>query len=111
MSTIRQTAIVARPVVHAVAERPAAQVTSVRSVVALIQPGTSTGGTQTRQLLTITDGQTVFTLSSTPTAPQLTNLYLNGVKANYGTEYTINTTILTWLGITLASTDTLEILY
>jgi len=110
MSIIRQTAIVVRPVVNAVAERPAAQVTSVRSVVALNPSGSGTGN-KTRLLLTVADGQTVFTLSSTPAAPQLSGLYLNGVKANYGTEYTINTTILTWLGVTLASTDTLEILY
>lgn len=109
-SIIRQTAIVTRPAVHVVAARPQAQVTSVRSVVALPSSGATTEPTQ--QILTVeVDGQTVFTLPSTPKKPHLSELHLNGVKATYGTGYVINTSILTWFGVTLTNTDTLEINY
>lgn len=58
-------------------------------------------------------GQSVFTLSAVPALPHLSELYINGVKAFFGTEYTINAiaSALTWLGITLEPTDKLEIFY
>ncbi|HEY9648150.1 MAG TPA: hypothetical protein V6C88_17370 [Chroococcidiopsis sp.] len=70
------------------------------------------GGEQERALLAIaTNGQTVFTLPTTPALPSLTQLYLNGVKAVYGTGYVIDGSILNWLGVTLSTTDELELLY
>ena len=65
-----------------------------------------------RALLTIsTNGQTVFNLPATPAAPSITQLYLNGVKALYGTKYVINGSVLTWLAVTLSTDDELELLY
>jgi hypothetical protein len=65
----------------------------------------------TRELLAIADGQTVFTLAAIPTLPQLSRLFLNGVKATYAIDYTINSAQLTWLGVALANDDELEIFY
>jgi hypothetical protein len=68
-------------------------------------------GGDTRELLAIVDGQTVFTLESIPTLPQLSRLFLNGVKATYASHYTVNAAQLTWLGIALSDDDELEIFY
>lgn len=68
----------------------------------------------TRQLLTVTTtGQTVFSLSAIAASPQLSELYVNGVKATYGAEYSINNTTLTWLmtSLQLQPSDEFEILY
>jgi hypothetical protein len=65
----------------------------------------------TRELLAIVDGQTVFPLVAIPTSPHLSRLFLNGVKATYAIDYTLNSLQLTWLGITLSDNDELEIFY
>lgn len=67
-----------------------------------------------RELLTITsNGQTSFTLAYTPQSPELSELYLNGVKVTYVTEYSINSNQLAWLltSEALRTTDELEIVY
>lgn len=65
-----------------------------------------------RALLTIsTNGQTVFTLPSTPAAPGNSLLFLNGIKQAYGVDYVIDGLILTWSSIALLTSDTLEIFY
>ena len=64
------------------------------------------------QIFNPTNGQTVFTLSAIAVLPELSSLYLNGVKAVYGLHYTINSTVLTWVSpVQLQSTDDFEILY
>jgi len=84
--------------------------------------GTASGGTVNLgngntattyyQLLTITsNGQTSFTLSETPTTPAMSELFLNGVKAVYSINYSITGTTLTWTGVTLNTSETLEIYY
>ena len=66
----------------------------------------------TYQVLTISsNGQTSFTLNSIPTNPNTSNLYLNGVKAIYSIDYTITGTTLTWTGVRLNTSETLEIYY
>jgi hypothetical protein len=65
----------------------------------------------TRELLAIADGQTVFTLTSIPTLPHLSRLFLNGVKATYGSSYMVNSAQLVWLGVELSDDDELEIFY
>lgn len=61
---------------------------------------------------TPTNGQIAFNLSVTPVQPQLSKLFLNGVKAKFGTDYNINSSVLNWLSsIPLTSSDSLEILY
>lgn len=74
------------------------------------QPGA--GGLANRELLAIAPNQTTFNLTAIPSQPHLSQLYLNGAKAGYGTDYTINSSTLTWLSaIALESTDSLEIYY
>lgn len=45
--------------------------------------------------LAIALNQTIFSLAKAPTAPHLSKFYVNGVKAIYVTDYTINGVILT----------------
>jgi hypothetical protein len=69
-------------------------------------------GSDIRELLPITiAGQTAFTLSTIPTIPHLSRLFLNGVKALYAVDYSINEVQLNWLGVTLSDDDELEIFY
>jgi hypothetical protein len=67
------------------------------------------------ELLTISgDGQTAFTLGGTPTTPSESILVLNGQVRLYTTDFTISGTTLTWNdpgGLTLKTTDTLQIWY
>jgi hypothetical protein len=42
-----------------------------------------------QESVTGTDGQTSFTLSSRPSNPTSVQMFLNGVKLNYGTDYTV----------------------
>ncbi|MGA7934724.1 MAG: hypothetical protein WCA35_14360 [Kovacikia sp.] len=77
-------------------------------------PGTQgpPGSAAYRNVLTASTGQTVFNLLNTSTMPHLSQLYINGVKATYGTEYVINLTVLTWLGdLRLEPEDEIEINY
>jgi hypothetical protein len=71
----------------------------------------SNSGSQREILAIATPGQSVFTLSGTPTQPHLTGLYLNGVKAMYGIDYSINGSLVNWLGVELVSADFLEIFF
>lgn len=66
-----------------------------------------------RQLLTAdTAGQTVFSLAIAPTEPEQTELFINGIKATYTTEYKIEGTTLTWLSpLQLDPTDEIEVIY
>lgn len=58
------------------------------------------------------EGQTIFTLSDPPQFPQLSELYVNGVKAEYGSDYSISGVLLTWLSeLILEPSDEVEIYY
>lgn len=59
----------------------------------------------------ITPGQTIFTLSSTPVSANKSILTWNGVQQEYGVQYTISGATLTWLGVTLAAVNSIEIWY
>lgn len=65
-----------------------------------------------RQLLTASAaGQNEFALSFAPVQPEATELYINGIKATYGSEYRIEGDRLIWLdSLSLDSTDEIEIL-
>ncbi|NJL23677.1 MAG: hypothetical protein HC895_27400 [Leptolyngbyaceae cyanobacterium SM1_3_5] len=65
-----------------------------------------------RQMLTASAaGQNEFALSFAPTQPEATELYINGIKATYGSEYRIEGDRLLWFGeMPLESTDEIEIL-
>ncbi len=70
--------------------------------------------TQTEVLTISGDGQTAFTLSDTPAAPEKSILSLNGQIREYTVDFTISGTALTWNdpgGLTLKTTDALQIWY
>jgi len=62
-------------------------------------------------VLTITDGQTQFTLSSIPISFITSLLFLDGVKKQYNVDYTIENNILTWLNNTILTTNNLLEIY
>ncbi len=65
-----------------------------------------------RELLIVSvSSQSTFQLSKVSAQPDLSRLFLNGVKAFYGLEYVINSSVLTWTGIDLEISDDLEITY
>jgi hypothetical protein len=69
---------------------------------------------ETPELLPVTvNGQTVFTLSSSPVQPALSRLTVNEQTVTYGIDYTIALTTLTWISTKypLSTTDTLHIIY
>jgi hypothetical protein len=59
-----------------------------------------------------TDGQTVFTLPSAPAIPEATEASLNGIRAVYERDFSINGAILTWLeDFPLVAGDEVEVSY
>jgi hypothetical protein len=75
-------------------------------------PGRS-GSYDYREMPSVTIlGQTSFQLQAIVQRPDLSAVSLNGAKAFYGSDYTIDGLLLTWIsGITLAPDDQIEILY
>lgn len=59
----------------------------------------------------ITPGQTIFTLSISAVGPSKSILTWNGVQQEYGVQYTISGTTLTWLGATLTPANSIEVWY
>lgn len=65
-----------------------------------------------QRLTILSSGQTSFTLGSAPAEPQNLLLYINGVKAVYSLDYTIDSLTLTWTNsFILTPTDYLEVFY
>lgn len=67
-----------------------------------------------RQILLIsTNGQTLFTLPHSPALPELSELYLNGVKTRFGIDFLIDNNTLQWLNsqLELEENDRFEFLY
>jgi len=63
---------------------------------------------------TVTNGQTVFTLSQTPISDAAFAMYLNGQRQNITSEYTRSGTTVTWLnpgGVELVDTDSVIFAY
>jgi hypothetical protein len=75
--------------------------------------GLTAGISEKDVLPVLANGQTLFTLSTIPGNPNISLLNVNGLKANYGIDYTIAGTTLTWLNTSynLETTDRVEILY
>lgn len=70
-------------------------------------------GAQYREDLTISsNGQTSFNLLHISSLPHLSQLSFNGVLQKLGTDYVINSSVLTWTStIPVSTTDTLIIYY
>lgn len=77
----------------------------------LLEPGTN--GIDDRAMLTVNQpGQTTFTLPKVARSPHLSELFVNGIKATYATEYTIDGVILTWRSsLVLEPSDEVELNY
>ena len=67
---------------------------------------------EVHEVITVNPGQTVYTLTSIPAVPQTSELILNGVRAQFGIDYTLDAEQLTWIGsVMLESSDSLTIDY
>lgn len=71
------------------------------------------GGDPVQETLSTSDNQTSFTLSNTPADATTIMMFVNGQKANYGTDYTVSGNIVTWndTDFTLESSDEIEFWY
>lgn len=75
-------------------------------------PGESAGLGSNRQVLTYSPSNS-YNLNGQPTDPAKTLFFVNGAKQIYGADYTINSTVLSWVSpsLQLAVNDTIEIYY
>lgn len=79
-----------------------------------ILAGIASGAVDEKQdVFTPAPAQTAFVLSFAPAVPAETKAHVNGVKAIYGTSFTVVGTAFTWLDtpFTLDNGDTLEVEY
>lgn len=67
---------------------------------------------QIQETLAVSNGQTTFTLSMVPVQAKAVEMYLNGLKQTYGTDYTATGQTVNYTGsISLISSDTVEFWY
>jgi len=71
------------------------------------------GATYSREVLTVlSNNQVQFGLTGVPSLPHLSQFFVNGVKASFGTDYAINGSILNWNNqMQMETTDELELFY
>lgn len=95
--------IVVQPNITNVAIAVVPNVTEVAIAIApLGLKGEKGDGFSNYQSFDITDPQaTIFVLNSIPKQYSLTLAFLNGVKLKYGTDYTINGTLLSYISTTV----------
>lgn len=74
-------------------------------------PGVSGSGVV--EVYTATNGQTAFALPSQPSNPEIVMVSLNGLESEYGVDYTISGTGLSWInsGLPLVAGDKLQVRY
>lgn len=77
--------------------------------------GSGSAGDQVQETIPVTTpGQTSFTISSTPSDETTVQMFINGLKQLYGTEYTVSGTTVSYLAdgyYSLSSTDDVEFWY
>lgn len=66
---------------------------------------------QKQETLTVSNGQTSFTLSATPIQSNAVEMFVNGLKQQYSGDYTASGTTVTYSGVSLLSTDKVEFWY
>lgn len=65
-----------------------------------------------QEQFTATNAQTIFTLSNTPVVDTAVMMFINGVKQEYGTDYTVSSTTATYTGSpALVNGDQVEFWY
>lgn len=114
MNEISQSVVVVEQSAVAVVADAQGQVEA--AIVSIGLPGRNgnggAGSVPEREMLTIANNQTAFTLQQVPALPQLSELYLNGVRQVFGKHYNINGSQLNWLNsVSLSTSDDLEISY
>jgi hypothetical protein len=100
--------------VTVVTEAKSVQVVSKPVVVQVFSNAAGGGGgsTQREEITIATENQTVFSLRSVPAFPEKTQLFVNGLKAIFNTEYAINSAVITWRSLyQLSPSDSMEIFY
>lgn len=68
-------------------------------------------GVNQAQVVVTSNGQTSFTLPSTPISNISVQMFLNGQKMSYGSEYTVSGTTVTYSGLSVVTTDYVEFYY
>jgi hypothetical protein len=76
-----------------------------------ITGGSGTTLFQIQETLPTTNGQTLFTLSETPQDSAAVEMFVNGIKQDYGTDYTASGATVTYTGVSLISSDIVEFWY
>ena len=68
--------------------------------------------TQKQESIAVSNGQTSINLGDTPVQANGVEMFLNGLKQTYGTEYTVSGSTVTWSGPpTLSSSDRVDFWY
>lgn len=110
---VRQFAtIIVRPQTTIIERRSRSHVTAIQVSQGIPGKDGKDGSFANYEILTVqVAGQTNFTLQALA-PPQLTLLFVNGLKAGYAKDYLLNGVVITWIGIVrLDPEDFLEILY
>lgn len=78
-----------------------------------LEPSEVSGLTRNRDVFTPAPAQTVFVLSSAPSDPSQTMLFVNNVKYLITTDFTVSGSTLTWLDTEFAldASDVVEVIY
>lgn len=71
---------------------------------------TSTSIRQIQETITVTNGQTSITLSNAP-SEAVVEMFVNGLKQQYGVDYTLSGAVISYGGVTLQSSDVVEFYY
>lgn len=66
---------------------------------------------QAQEKFTPTNGQSSFTLTNIPIQATAVEMFLNGLKQQYGTDYTVSGKTVSYFGIPLVSTDKVDFWY
>lgn len=69
------------------------------------------GPSTKQESLSVSNGQQVFTLTQTPTESTSVAMYVNGVKQQHGTDYSVSGSTVTYNSTDLLSSDSVEFWY
>src|SRR5690348_9475823 len=64
-----------------------------------------------QETVSVTNNQTLFSLSQTPSTASSVSMYVNGVKQQYGVDYTVSGVSVEYSSTPLISTDVVEFTY
>jgi hypothetical protein len=90
-----------------------ASITANGSIAEITIAGGGGSGNATQESFSVSESQTSFTLSGTPSENSTVMMFVNGEKQQYGIDYTASGTAITWFDndFILESTDIVEFWY